>query len=198
MRNGWNQLLFVGIVALTVFSIMVVWPGWPKRYLPDFIDYPEGPYLEIGGRDAMKLGLDLKGGSYVLAEADLSQLPAGTDVDEAMEGRAESSNAGSTQFGVAETEVTREGKQPPRRPGPRHPARRGRRSHRKTALLEFREPTLDESGQNIVCVREDGTEFTVGPQQISEDPDRDGASRSNAPLRMAASGRSSGSPPPAS
>ena len=62
MRNRWNQLVLGGILTLTVFSILVVWPGWPKRYLPDFINYPEGPLLDVGP-NAMKLGLDLKGGA---------------------------------------------------------------------------------------------------------------------------------------
>src|SRR5687768_6773550 len=110
MRNRWNQLLFVGVAALTVFSILVVWPGWPQRYLPDFVDYPEGPIIKIGGREAMKLGLDLKGGTYVLTEADTSVLPAGTDVDEAMKGAQEVLERRVNEFGVAETEVTREGK----------------------------------------------------------------------------------------
>ena len=110
MRNRWNLILAAGIFTLTVFSIFVVWPGWPKRYLPDFIDYPEGPIIEIGGREAMKLGLDLQGGTYVLTEADLSQLPAGTDVDQAMEGARDIMERRVNEFGVSETEVTREGR----------------------------------------------------------------------------------------
>ena len=58
MYNRWNLALLGLISALTIFSILVVWPGWPKRYLPDFIDYPEGPFLEINGREEMKLGRD--------------------------------------------------------------------------------------------------------------------------------------------
>ena len=86
MYNRWNLALLGLISALTIFSILVVWPGFPKRYLPDFIDYPEGPFIEINGREEMKLGLDLNGGTYVLLEADTSQLPPGTDLDDAMEG----------------------------------------------------------------------------------------------------------------
>jgi protein-export membrane protein SecD/preprotein translocase SecF subunit len=169
MRSGWNQLLLVGIIALTVFSILVVWPGWPKRYLPDFIDYPEGPIIEIGGREAMKLGLDLKGGTYVLTEADTSVLPAGTDVDEAMKGAQEVLERRVNEFGVAETEVTREGKNRLAVQLPGIPPEEAADLIGKTALLEFREPVLDDTG-NIVCVREDGSEFTVSPQQIAETP----------------------------
>ncbi len=197
MRNGWNQLLFVGIVALTIFSILVVWPGWPKRYLPDFIDYPEGPIIEIGGRTAMKLGLDLKGGTYVLTEADTSVLPAGTDVDEAMKGAQEVLERRVNEFGVAETEVTREGKNRLAVQLPGIPPEEAADLIGKTALLEFREPVLDDTG-NIVCVREDGSEFTVSASADRRDPYRDGWQ--TGPVhrtRTAASGRSSGSPPPA-
>jgi protein-export membrane protein SecD/preprotein translocase SecF subunit len=177
MRSGWNQLLFVGIVALTVFSILVVWPGWPKRYLPDFIDYPEGPIVDIGGRTAMKLGLDLKGGTYVLTEADISALPAGTDVDEAMKGAQEVLERRVNEFGVAETEVTREGKNRLAVQLPGIPPEEAADLIGKTALLEFREPVLDDSG-NVVCVRDDGTEFTVSAQQITEIPTDTGGKQS--------------------
>jgi protein-export membrane protein SecD/preprotein translocase SecF subunit len=168
MRNRWNQLLFVGIVALTVFSILVVWPGWPKRYLPDFIDYPEGPIISIGGREAMKLGLDLQGGTYVLTEADTSVLPAGTDVDDAMKGAQEILERRVNEFGVAETEVTREGRNRLAVQLPGIPQEEAADLIGRTALLEFREPVRDDAG-NVTCVREDGTEFTVSAQQISDE-----------------------------
>src|SRR3989337_1700542 len=108
MRSRWNLGVLAFITALTAFSIFVVWPGWPKRYLPDFIDWPQGQGLP--GREAMRLGLDLKGGTYVLLEADVSQLPAGTEVDDAMEGAKTIIERRINAFGVSETEVTREGK----------------------------------------------------------------------------------------
>ena len=78
-------VLLLAITLLTVVSVLYVWPGWPKRYLPDFINYPEGPVLDLG-RDAVRLGLDLQGGTYVLTQADTSALPPGADVDDAIEG----------------------------------------------------------------------------------------------------------------
>ncbi len=106
MYNRWNLALLGLISALTIFSILVVWPGWPKRYLPDFIDYPEGPFIEINGREAMKLGLDLNGGTYVLLEADTSQLPPGTDLDDAMEGAKDVIERRINALGVAPTGAT--------------------------------------------------------------------------------------------
>ena len=103
MYNRWNLVLLGLISALTIFSILVVWPGWPKRYLPDFIDYPEGPIITVNGREAMKLGLDLNGGTYVLLEADTSQLPPGTDLDDAMEGAKDVIERRITALCVGET-----------------------------------------------------------------------------------------------
>ena len=174
MRNRWNLILLVGISTLTIFSIFVVWPGWPKRYLPDFIDYPEGPIIEIGGRAAMKLGLDLQGGTYVLTEADLSQLPAGTDVEQAMEGARDIMERRVNAFGVSETEVTREGKNRIAVQLPGISPEAAADLIGRTAQLEFREPVIDEAGQ-IVCLRDDGTEFTVSRSEVSESVDASGA-----------------------
>ena len=45
MRNRTNWILLTFIVALTAFSAIVIWPGSPKRYLPDFVPWPEGDGL---------------------------------------------------------------------------------------------------------------------------------------------------------
>lgn len=173
MRNRTNLILLGLITALTVFSILVVWPGWPKRYLPDFIDYPTGPIISIGGREAMRLGLDLKGGSYVLTEADTSVLPAGTDVDQAMNGAKDIIERRVNAFGVSETEVTREGKNRLAIQLPGIAPAEASKLIGKTALLEFREPVRNEQGQ-IVCQAADGTQFGVTPQQVRSSKDDKG------------------------
>ncbi|HLC28767.1 MAG TPA: protein translocase subunit SecD [Dehalococcoidia bacterium] len=167
MRNRWNQILLVGITALTIFSILVVWPGWPKRYLPDFIDYPEGPIIEIGNRVAMKLGLDLKGGTYVLTEADFSGLPPGTNLDEAMEGAKDIIERRVNEFGVSETEVTREGQNRLAVQLPGISPEEAADLIGRTALLEFREPVLDAAGL-VTCISDTGAEFTVGRDTLTE------------------------------
>ncbi len=166
MRSRWNLIVLGLITALTVFSILVVWPGWPKKYLPDFIDYPEGPLLDVG-RDAMKLGLDVNGGSYVRAEADFSTLPPDTDTDAAMDGVQDIIERRVNAFGVSETEVTREGKNRLVIQLPGIPPEEAGKLIGKTALLEFRQPVLDDSG-NITCTADDGSEFTVTRQQIAQ------------------------------
>jgi len=176
MRNRWNQLVLGGILTLTVFSILVVWPGWPKRYLPDFIDYPEGPLLDVGP-NAMKLGLDLKGGAYVLTEADTSALPAGTSVDDAMDVAREIIENRVNKFGVSETEVTREGKNrlAVQLPGISPDEAAGLIG--KTALLEFREPARDDAGK-IICVKNDGSgEFSAEVNQTAESTGDNGVKR---------------------
>jgi protein-export membrane protein SecD len=157
-RTTW-PLLFI-VTALTVFSIMVVWPGYPQKYLPDWMDYPEGPLLEIGGREAMRLGLDLKGGTYVLTEADVSALPAGTDVDEAMDGAKEIIEDRINRYGVSETEVTREGKNRLAIQLPGIGPEEAEELIGRTALLRFMEPVTNEQGL-ILCETAEGTQFPL-------------------------------------
>src|SRR3990170_504104 len=172
MRDQRNLYVLAAITVLTVFSMLVVWPGWPKRYLPDFIDYPTGPLLDVG-RDAMRLGLDLKGGSYVLTEADTSALPAGTDVDQAMDGAKDIIERRVNAFGVSETEVTREGPNRLAIQLPGIPPDQAAELIGKTALLEFKEPKRDDTGQ-IVCVDPQGAEFSVARDAVREGVDDQG------------------------
>ncbi len=167
MYNRWNVALLGLISALTIFSILVVWPGWPKRYLPDFINYPKGPIVEIAGRKAMKLGLDLNGGTYVLLEADVSGLPPGTNLDDAMGGAKDIIERRINALGVGETEITREGKNRLAVQLPGIPPEQAGQLIGKTALLEFREPKLDEN-RDVVCAGADGTEFHVPSRGVSE------------------------------
>ena len=165
-RANWIILAFVS--ALAVFSVIVVWPDMPKRYLPDFIDWPSGNGLEIGGfeRREMRLGLDLKGGSYVLLEADTSRLPPGTDIGDALEGVKDVLERRINAFGTSETEITREGTNRLAVQMPGIDPAQARELLGKTAQLEFREPVRDEAG-DIVCRAEDGSDFSVPPPQVS-------------------------------
>ncbi len=167
MRNRRNLILFGLISALTIFSILVIWPGWPKRYLPDFIDYPTGPIISIGGREAMRLGLDLQGGTYVLSEADTSALPAGTDIDKAMQGAKDIIERRVNAYGVSETEVTREGANRLSIQLPGIPPDQAAALIGKTALLEFKQPKQDSAGQ-IVCTDASGAQFSVARGSIHE------------------------------
>src|SRR3990170_1322571 len=168
MRNRWNLILLTFVAALTVFSIFVVWPGWPKRYLPDFVDWPQGQGLHIGGleRKAMRLGLDLKGGTYVLLEADVSKLPSGTNADQALEGAKRIIERRVNAFGVSETEISREGKNRLAVQLPGISPEQARQLIGRTALLEFRQPVLNESRQ-MACQAPDGSQFSVPVSQFN-------------------------------
>jgi protein-export membrane protein SecD/preprotein translocase SecF subunit len=167
MRNRTNWIILAIVLALTAFSIIVVWPGAPKRYLPNFVPWPKGKGLDVAGfhRQGMRLGLDLKGGSYLLLEADTSRLPSGTDIDKAMEGAKNVLERRVNAFGVSETEITREGSNRLAVQVPGIDPGEAKGLIGKTAELEFREPTLE--GQNIVCTAADGSQFSVLPSQLS-------------------------------
>ncbi|HXG35956.1 MAG TPA: protein translocase subunit SecD [Dehalococcoidia bacterium] len=162
MRRRANLWLLAFIVALTAFTVAVVWPDDPDRYLPDFVPWPSGQGLQVGDldREAMRLGLDLKGGTYVLLEADTAQLPPDRDVDEALEGAKRVIENRVNAFGVAETEIQREGSNRLSVQLPGINPEQARELIGKTAVLEFREPVLDSQG-NVLCQAEDGTRFSV-------------------------------------
>ncbi|MCH7576622.1 MAG: protein translocase subunit SecD [Chloroflexi bacterium] len=168
MRNRINWITLALVTALTVFSVIVVWPDMPKRYLPDFIDWPSGNGLSVFGleRREMKLGLDLKGGTYVLLEADTSRLAPGTDIGDALEGVKDVLERRVNAFGVSETEITREGSNRLAVQIPGIDPDEARELLGKTAQLEFLKPVRDDVG-GIVCEAADGSEFSVGPQQVN-------------------------------
>ena len=178
MRHRSTLPLLIGITILSIVSIMVVWPGYPQKYLPDWIDYPEGPLTEAEPFDsvlgwivktdneAMSLGLDLEGGTYVLTEADVSALPAGTDVDAAMDAAKDVIEDRINRFGVSETEVTREGKNRLAIQLPGVTPEEAEALIGRTALLRFMEAEEDEAGL-IVCRTADGERFSVEyPSQV--------------------------------
>ncbi len=178
MRNRTTLPFLIAVTILTVVSIMIVWPGYPQKYLPDWIDYPEGPLTEaepfdtfLGwivktDREAMRLGLDLEGGTYVLTEADVSALPVGTDVDSAMDGAKSVIEDRINRFGVSETEVTREGKNRLAIQLPGVTPDEAEDLIGRTALLRFMEAEEDEVGE-IICQTAEGERFSaVYPGQV--------------------------------
>ena len=178
MRHRSTLPLLIGITILTIVSMMVVWPGYPQKYLPDWIDYPEGPLTEAEPFDtalgwivktdneAMSLGLDLEGGTYVLTEADVSALPVGTDVDDAMDAAKDVIEDRINRFGVSETEVTREGKNRLAIQLPGVTPEEAEDLIGRTALLRFMEAEEDENGL-VVCRTPDGERFSAEyPSQV--------------------------------
>ncbi|MCH7809922.1 MAG: protein translocase subunit SecD [Chloroflexi bacterium] len=179
MRNRTTLPLLMAITVLSVVAIMIVWPGYPQKYLPDWIDYPEGPLTEAepfdnflgwivkSDRQAMRLGLDLEGGTYVLTEADVSALPVGTDVDAAMDAAKSVIEDRINRFGVSETEVTREGKNRLAIQLPGVSPEEAEALIGRTALLQFMEAEEDEDGL-LICQTEEGERFSAEyPTQVA-------------------------------
>ncbi|MCC7088425.1 MAG: protein translocase subunit SecD [Chloroflexi bacterium] len=105
MRSTTTVLLFLFVAALTTFSVIVVWPSSPGRYLPgDF--WPAGKGIKIGDweRETMRLGLDLRGGSYLVLQANPPADYQG-DLDQAMDGAKDVVERRVNEFGVSEAEI---------------------------------------------------------------------------------------------
>jgi preprotein translocase subunit SecD len=93
------------VVILTIFSVIVVWPSDPGRYLPgDF--WPQGKGLVVGSfdRSLMRLGLDLRGGTYLVMEADAPPDYQGSVAD-AVDGARRVIDRRVNALGVSEAEV---------------------------------------------------------------------------------------------
>jgi len=107
VRSTTTVLLFLFVVALTTFSIIVVWPSAPDRYLPGGF-WPAGRGIKIGDfeRETMRLGLDLRGGVRLVLEADPPPDYQG-DLDQALESAKQVVERRVNAFGVSEAEITR-------------------------------------------------------------------------------------------
>lgn len=171
MRQRLNLLTLLFIFALTAFSFYVVWPGNPDQYLPDFIPWPKGRGLQLGDFDrrAMRLGLDLRGGTRILLEADTSDLPPGADLDQTLDGALRVIERRVNAFGVAESEIQRESGNRISVQLPGIDPDEARRLIGRTALLEFKEMRRDAEG-NILCQGLDGSIFATRPEFITADP----------------------------
>lgn len=105
--------------------------------------------FQRGGEEnlGMKLGLDLAGGTYVVLEADLTQLASGQDPGEAVEGAKGIIEERIDQFGVAEATVQRQGSDriAVQLPGVKDVSE-AIRLIGQTAQLDFRKQKLDETG----------------------------------------------------
>ena len=105
----WVPVLGAALLALA--ALVVIWPKEPNLYLPSAIPWPEGQGVTIGGfeRKEMRLGLDLQGGTRLLLGATV---PEGTEgeIDDAIEGTIRVLRRRVDASGLAEAEITRQGK----------------------------------------------------------------------------------------
>jgi len=180
VHQRFERVLLLLIIALTAFSLVTMWPSEPWRYLPEFIPWPEGqgikiPFVKLSGaaiegttleRRAMRLGLDLRGGTRLVLEADASAEPD-VDLDQALDGASDIIERRINAFGVAESEIQRQG---PNRIAVQLPgigASEAIKKIGKTALLEFRELLRDEQG-NVAVYQDGEVAFVPMPTATSE------------------------------
>jgi preprotein translocase subunit SecD len=141
-----------------------MWPSEPWHYLPGAIPWPEGkgikiPFFKFDGtevkggtleRRAMTLGLDLKGGTRLVLEPDLSNSPD-VNLDDALNNASQIIERRINEFGVAESEIQRQGNRlAVQLPG--ITTEEAMTKIGKTALLEFRELKTDANGNVAVMV----------------------------------------------
>jgi preprotein translocase subunit SecD len=105
----------------------------------------------IGVREGMRLGLDLKGGTHLVLQADFSQLGPGETKDEAMAGVVDGIKRRVDAYGVTEPIIQRHGEDRVlvQLPGVKD-INEAVRLVRQAAFLDFREQELDESGRPIL------------------------------------------------
>ncbi|HLF72631.1 MAG TPA: protein translocase subunit SecD [Dehalococcoidia bacterium] len=160
MKQRQTQILLAIVFLLTVFSVCVVWPSDPDRYLPDAVPWPKaacagpiciGKGIDLFGaeRREMRLGLDLKGGTRLVLEADLSQQPD-VNLDEALNTAVDVVERRVNAFGVAESITERVGANRISVQLPGISAEEAIAKIGKTAQLQFMELARDPSGNVIL------------------------------------------------
>ena len=105
MRSPTTSLVFVAILAASVFCLFAVWPSAPSRYLPgDF--WPEGRGISVGDyeRRTMRLGLDLQGGAHLVLQAEPPADYEG-DLAQSLEVAKDVIERRVDAFGVVEPEI---------------------------------------------------------------------------------------------
>jgi preprotein translocase subunit SecD len=146
-----------------------MWPSEPWHYLPSFVPWPEGQGIKMPfgnfQRRAMTLGLDLKGGTRLVLEPDLSNSP-NVNLDDALNNASQIIERRINEFGVAESEIQRQGNRlAVQLPG--ITAEEAMQKIGKTALLEFRELKYDANGN--IAVMQNGVETYVPDSQANRD-----------------------------
>ena len=181
MREQSTRLLLVFVICLTTFSVFISFPSDPNRYLPNWIPWPEEDCI-VGGicigkgfdafglkRQEMHLGLDLRGGTRLVLEADISDQPD-IDLDEAMAGAVDIVERRVNAFGVAESITERVGENRIQVQLPGISAEEALDKIGRTAQLKFMEIATDENGLYLVDDPATGQTTQHSLSQITNDP----------------------------
>src|SRR5215216_2989167 len=146
MRSKVNRYALLFVVLLTVAALYIIWPGGPGVRLGDF------------DRKDFRLGLDLKGGTRIVMQADTSQIAAEDQgsVDQALNTAVSIFERRVNAFGVAESEISRQGSTRIAVSMPGVSPEDARNLVGRTAALQFKEVALNPAtGQPNL--NEDGT-----------------------------------------
>ncbi len=127
-----DVLLLLFIAVLVGFSVWAIVPLEGDRF----------------GRQGLTLGLDLKGGAYLVYEADLSKKDPSQTVDQVMTSVLNKIERRANAFGVKEPIIQRQGENRilVQLPGEKN-VDEAKKLIGQVALLEFKETTTDLSGQ---------------------------------------------------
>ncbi|MHB8084737.1 MAG: protein translocase subunit SecD, partial [Dehalococcoidia bacterium] len=126
-----NIWLLVFILAIFIFGLWTVIPLDSDRF----------------GRQGLTLGLDLKGGAYLVYQADLSKKDPTQSTDQVMTSVINKIERRANTFGVKEPIIQRQGEDRilVQLPGEKN-VDEAKRLIGQVALLEFKETTTDASG----------------------------------------------------
>ncbi len=133
------------IIVILLGALYLIYPNY-KWYSKPLAEREKLDTLGERPKRMLNLGLDLRGGSSLLLELDVSKLPGNEPLHEAMSRAIEIIRNRIDQYGVAETSITKQGDKwiMVQLPGVSNP-QRAEELIGKTAMLEFRIVKNDQS-----------------------------------------------------
>ena len=133
------------IIVILLGALYLIYPNY-EWYSKPLAEREKLDTLGERPKRMLNLGLDLRGGSSLLLELDVSKLPGNESLNEAMQRAIEIIRNRIDQYGVAETSITKQGDKwiMVQLPGVSNP-QRAEELIGKTAMLEFRIVKNDQS-----------------------------------------------------
>jgi len=158
------QYKWAGVFALVALSLFMLYPSvdW---YTKDNDQRERLESSRMRPKHLLNLGLDLKGGTHLLMELDVSKLPKGSDILDALSRAQEILRNRVDQLGVAEPLITRQGERwiVVQLPGIKN-SQQAKDIIGKTAMLEFRMVDSSEASQQASGkIYEAGEQFVNNP-----------------------------------
>jgi protein-export membrane protein SecD len=167
MKNlRFRIILLVAITCLGIFFLIptIQWYLFTSPQEKAKKELSKDPIL----KKTLKLGLDLKGGVYLVLEIDKEKIPQGIDVSDALERAIEVIRNRIDQYGVAEALITKQGDRwiSVQLPGLKDPEI-AKELIGKTALLEFR---LVDFEENYSKIADKVRELGLKPKEALNNP----------------------------